>query len=107
MDDAKNYQQQLLEQARRTYYRTPISRASEEAFLSVPRHRFVQRYRDWASKQWHDVTADNLDTHLATLYCDRALTLLGDKDGHNTLSTISQPSFVLRMLDMLKLEEGQ
>jgi hypothetical protein len=35
------------------------------------------------------------------LYADRALVLFGDDD-QDIPSTISQPSFVLRMLDMLQ-----
>jgi protein-L-isoaspartate(D-aspartate) O-methyltransferase len=52
------------------------------------------------------VTAENLEQHLATLYADRPLVLFGEDD-RNILSTISQPSFVLRMLDMLQLQPGQ
>jgi protein-L-isoaspartate(D-aspartate) O-methyltransferase len=41
----------------------------------------------------------------ATLYSDRPLVLHGDDDA-NIPSTISQPSFVLRMLDLLQLSPG-
>jgi protein-L-isoaspartate(D-aspartate) O-methyltransferase len=52
------------------------------------------------------VTGKNLGQHLAALYADRPLVLFGDDD-NNILSTISQPSLVLRMLDMLQLQPGQ
>jgi protein-L-isoaspartate(D-aspartate) O-methyltransferase len=51
------------------------------------------------------VCADNVGGHLSTLYANRALTLFGNDDDHIP-STISQPSFVLRMLDMLQLQPG-
>ena len=99
------YQQQLLDQAKEIYQRTPISEATVHAYSAVPRHLFVRRYRERA-RQWREVTGDNLHEHLATLYADRPLTLFGDDDD-NIPSTISQPSFVLRMLDLLQLEPGQ
>src|SRR5207247_4227997 len=49
---------------------------------------------------------DNLKEHLPTLYSDRPLGLFGE-DENNPISTISQPSLVLRMLDMLQLHRGQ
>lgn len=52
------------------------------------------------------MTLENLEQHLAALYADRPLVLSGEDDG-NILSTIWQPSFVLRMLDMLQLKPGQ
>jgi protein-L-isoaspartate(D-aspartate) O-methyltransferase len=106
MDTVEKYQQQLLEQTRSIYYETPISEATEQAYLATPRHRFVKRYREWGTKEWHEVREQNLEEHLVTLYTDRSLILLGEDD-NNIPSTISQPSFVLRMLDMLQLRPGQ
>jgi len=65
-----------------------------------PRHLFVTRYREWGT-EWRQVSPENLEQHLATLYTDRPLVLFGEDDS-NVLSTISQPSFVLRLLDMLQ-----
>jgi protein-L-isoaspartate(D-aspartate) O-methyltransferase len=106
MDSAEKYQRQLLEQAQAIYYETPLSEATQKAYLATPRHQFVRRYRRWGVKEWNEVSEDNLEEHLATLYADRALVLFGDDDD-DVPSTISQPSFVLRMLDMLQLEPGQ
>lgn len=106
MDSAEKYQRQLLEQAKSIYYETPLSEATRQAYLDTPRHKFVRRYRRWGVKEWSEVNEDNLAEHLATLYADRALVLFGDEDA-DVPSTISQPSFVLRMLDMLQLEPGQ
>jgi protein-L-isoaspartate(D-aspartate) O-methyltransferase len=105
VDAIEKYQKQLLEQARHIYRDTPISEATERAYLATPRHRFVQRYREWGTKEWHIVTANNLSEYVATIYMDRPLILFGDDD-ENVPATISQPSFVLRMLDILQLEAG-
>jgi protein-L-isoaspartate(D-aspartate) O-methyltransferase len=104
-ESIQKYQSQLLDQARRIYYQNPISSATEKAYLETPRHAFVSRYREWGTKEWNEINSDNLNEHLAMLYADRPLILFGDDD-ENILSTISEPSFVLRMLDMLQLEPG-
>ena len=105
MDIPAKYQRQLLDQTRQLYYQTPISDATEQAFMATPRHLFGRRYRERASKEWNEVNEDNLDRHLATLYADNALILFGEDDD-NVPSTISQPSFVLRMLDLLQIQPG-
>lgn len=105
METLEKYQRQFLEQSRRSY-KTPISEATERAYLATPRHLFVRRYREWGATEWHQVTEKNLGQHLAVLYADRPLALFGDDD-NNLLSTISQPSLVLRMLDLLQIQSGQ
>jgi protein-L-isoaspartate(D-aspartate) O-methyltransferase len=105
MDLADTYCRQLLEQCQAAYAETPISEATANAFLATPRHRFVGRFREWGTRHWHDVRADNLMQHLAVVYADRAMILVGDDDD-DVPSTISQPSFVLRMLDLLQLKPG-
>jgi protein-L-isoaspartate(D-aspartate) O-methyltransferase len=67
---------------------------------------FVKRYREWGTKEWHEVGEENLAEHLATLYANKPLILYGEDDD-TVPSTISQPSFVLRMLEMLQLRPGQ
>src|ERR1041385_5966382 len=106
MDSAEKYQRQLLEQAKAIYAEAPLTEATQRAYLETPRHTFLQRYRQWGVKEWNEVDEHNLEEHLATLYSDRPLVLFGDDD-NDVPSTISQPSFVLRMLDMLQLERGQ
>jgi protein-L-isoaspartate(D-aspartate) O-methyltransferase len=105
MDTIAKYQRQLLDLTRQIYHQTPISHATVEAFMAMPRHLFVRRYRERASKVWCEVTQGNLEQYLATLYADNPLTLFGDDDD-NVPSTISQPSFVLRMLDLLQFQPG-
>ena len=105
MDNIEKYQKQLLEQTQKLYEETPISEATTKAYLATPRHCFVRRYREWGIKEWNVVSSDNLAEHLATLYANRPIILFGDDDA-NIPSTISQPSFVLRMLDLLQLKPG-
>ena len=90
MDSAEKYQRQLLEQAKAIYYETPLSEATQQAYLETPRHKFVRRYRRWGVKEWSEVNEGNLAEHLATLYADGALVLFGDEDS-DVPSTISQP----------------
>lgn len=106
MESVEKYQKQLLEQAKAIYSESPLSERTQRAYLETPRHQFVRRYRLWGVKEWSEVNENSLEEHLATLYSDRALVLFGDDD-NDVPSTISQPSFVLRMLDMLQLEPGQ
>jgi protein-L-isoaspartate(D-aspartate) O-methyltransferase len=106
MVKSDKYQRQLLDQTRQIYQETPISDATAHSFMAMPRHLFVSRFRERASKEWREVTEHNLEQHLATLYADHPLILYGDDDD-NITSTISQPSFVLRMLDLLQLQPGQ
>jgi protein-L-isoaspartate(D-aspartate) O-methyltransferase len=99
------HQRRLLDYMRSEGSDMPLDDAIERAFMETPRHRFVRRYRPWGSKVWHEVNAANLPEHLAALYADRPLCLLGDDDD-DPVSTISQPSFVLRMLHLLELAPG-
>ena len=64
-ESIQKYQNQLLEQARRIYYQNPLSSATEKAFIETPRHAFVPRYREWGTKEWHDIHPENLNEHLA------------------------------------------
>jgi protein-L-isoaspartate(D-aspartate) O-methyltransferase len=105
MDAVEEYQRKLLEQTRQIYRETPITQSTELAYLATPRHRFVTRYRERGSKDWRLVNEANVAEHAAILYSDRPLVLYGDDDA-NIPSTISQPSFVLHMLDLLDLKAG-
>jgi len=106
MEAAEHFQHQLLKQIRYANRSSPISGETERAYLETPRHLFVSRYRRVGSKHWSDVNADNLEEHLKEIYADGPLILFGDDDSE-LASTISQPSLVLRMLDLLRLGSGQ
>jgi protein-L-isoaspartate(D-aspartate) O-methyltransferase len=105
MNVSDKYQQQLLERTQYIYHENPISEATQQAYRSTPRHLFLKRYREWGIKEWQEVNQDNLEQHLATLYTDKPLILYGEDDT-DIPSTISQPSFVMRMLDMLQIKPG-
>lgn len=105
MDLAERLQKQLLDQSRQIYSDAPISEATANAHLATPRHLFVSRYREWGSREWHDVCPENVHEHLAAIYANRPLILLGEDDDEIP-SMISSPSFVLRMLDLLSLRPG-
>jgi protein-L-isoaspartate(D-aspartate) O-methyltransferase len=102
----RRHQETLLAQVHRALRDTPLSRSTVEAYWATPRHHFITRYRQWATKDWLDVNEANLTEHLGALYGNWPLPLFGDDDDE-ALSTISQPQLVLRMLDLLQLEPGQ
>jgi len=102
MADARVYQERFLQEVARRKPDRPLSAAVRAAFLETPRHRFVQRYRSDPST-WHDVDENN-EPQLAVLYENRPLVLAAD--GDKVVSTISQPSLVLDMIDRLRLEPG-
>lgn len=108
MPDYQHYQQQLLDLSRR--FAAEVGDALDEAitaaFLATPRHCFVKRYCHWPQREWQEVTEENLAQHLPVLYSNDALLLWGD-DPAAPLSSISQPSLVLGMLQLLKLAPGQ
>ncbi|PSB46787.1 protein-L-isoaspartate O-methyltransferase family protein, partial [Chamaesiphon polymorphus] len=106
MNLAIKYQQQLLEKAQYLYRERPISEAVQQAYLATPRHLFLNRYRNWGVREWQEVDRENLAEHLATIYTDKPLILFGEDDD-NIPSTISQPSFVMEMLDLLQIQPGQ
>ncbi|MBS1983252.1 MAG: hypothetical protein JST16_03695 [Bdellovibrionales bacterium] len=103
MKTAQNFQEQFLNSLSKTEF--VLSEATRQAFLNIPRHEFVTKYRNSGNSTWEVISKDNIEQHLATLYRDAPLILVGDDD-HNVKSTISQPSFVLRMIEMLDLQKG-
>lgn len=87
-----DYQTELLQEAKQKYHLSP---KICEAYQALPRHEFLDHFSpDYVS--WLTVTPHNLPL----IYADTTL-LLFQRQGY--VSTISQPSFVLRMLDMLDL----
>lgn len=105
MNLAATYQTQLLAGIRSLFSNQPLSRAVEWAYLANPRHLFVKRYRDWGSPTWHEINEWTLEEHLAMLYANRSLIIFGEDDTCIP-STISQPSLVLKMLDLLDISPG-
>jgi protein-L-isoaspartate(D-aspartate) O-methyltransferase len=76
-----DYQEKLLEYARQKY---PLSSEVIAAYRKCPRHKFIQR-----------------PYSMEEMYGDYPLDIYHDED---FVSTISQPSFVMLMIDMLDLK---
>lgn len=77
-----NLQKELLIQTQKKYH---LSEAVQAAYMAMPRHKFVS------------------SMPMDLIYADSPL-MLYDKGGH--ISTISQPSFVMLMLELLDLRPG-
>ncbi len=103
MSSVRVFQEQLLAIIKQGFGPS-MPDALQTAFMDIPRHHFVQRYRLAHSAHWHDVHNDNLEQHLAALYQDRPVIL--DGEDNNVRSTISQPGLVMKMLNMLRVEPG-
>lgn len=113
MESFKKFQDQLLAVAK-SQFQDDEQASSKiiEAFYNTPRHLFIKKYRNGGDKTWFDVNQDNLEQHLPALYADRPLTLFGSdcdfeaRSGTARVSTISQPSFVLHLINILGVKSG-
>lgn len=99
------HQATLLVAVQRFFDRVPISKAIRRAFNDTPRHLFAPRFYSSKQRRWVDLADEPLREHLAELYADHPLCIYRDERG-SSLSTISQPSLVLYMLDLLELKPG-
>lgn len=84
MDQIKKLQEDLIEKAMRHH---ELSSEVVRAFYQYPRHEFVPAHYS-----------------LSEAYADRPLALYKE---NGLRATISQPSFVLYLLEILKVKEGQ
>ena len=100
--DAKYYQHLLLERSKKIY--PSLSNEVVDAFLKTPRHLYVPIYRNAWDTKWIHVDSRNLEENLSALYSDNPLCIYSGPK--HLRSTISQPSFVLKMIDMLDLKPG-
>lgn len=86
-------------------YRTsPLSARVLSAFDENPRHLFVRRYFHPLRQSWVPVDPRAGEEVLAPLYSDEPVLLYRGSGGG--WSTLSQPSFVLHILDLLDLQSG-
>lgn len=92
----KDYQARLLNKI------SKISEKTREAYCKTPRHLFVKRF-SVDGERWISLNYENMKSHLPLIYSDHPLLLF---DNGAQISTISQPSLVLRMLDLLDVMEG-
>ena len=85
----------------------PLLGLLREAFLAVPRHRFVHRYRRREPfMPLQAVTAQTLAEHLPLIYSNTVLLHVG-ADGEALPSSNSEPAFILRVVEQLDLQPGQ
>lgn len=96
------YQQKLLDKIKETY--PTLSKNVTDAYLLTPRHLYVPIYLQGRSRARTKINESNLNEHLEEIYSDKPLPIYRGQD--NYYSTISQPSFVLKMIDMLDLKPG-
>ncbi len=89
-------QTELLHEAKQNYQ---LSKEVCDAFEAMPRHEFLSRFSRFSPNKtkWLKVTPETLPY----VYADTTL-LIYEKNG--VISTISQPTFVLRMLELLDLK---
>lgn len=85
-----------------------LSPQVRKAFLDTPRHLFVSRFLQGTST-WVELRDDNLKDYLDIIYADHPLVIYNDDKAQDLhlISTISQPSFVLKILDLLDIKKGQ
>ena len=103
----KSYLETLLDKVKENM--GEISPPIEKAYSNTPRHLFVEEFLEGKPDgeiQKIVITSDNLEEYLPKLYNDGALCLAIDEDGSG-ISSISQPTIVLMMLQKLDLQEGQ
>ena len=98
-------QEALLVRAERFFNGKRVPKKLAQAFLDTPRHLFAQRFYSSKKGAWIDLSHAPLNEHLPEIYEDHPLCIFRDENG-KTLSTISQPTFVLFMLDLLELQPG-
>lgn len=94
-------QERLLEIIRNKAW-VKISKEVEDAFLRTPRHLFVRIFSiDY--EHWIEVDNSTVNNFLPIIYADATLLIYDD---NHYVSTISQPSLVLHMLELLDIREG-
>lgn len=99
------YQNTVLLAAERFFGSKKIPKLIRRAFLDTPRHKFLPRFYSSQRREWMDLATVPLREHLPELYADHPLSIHRDENGRS-LSTISQPSLVIYMLDLLDLSPG-
>ncbi len=111
MKTYQEYQQELLETIKS---KIKISQQTQEAFLQTPRHLFAKQFLKYTKGEGDQLeyeliklTDKILQEHLDHLYKNGTICLALDKEGEYWLSSISQPSLVLMMLDKLDIQKGQ
>ena len=103
--EIRQHQDRLLKKSERFFDDGPIPDRIRAAFRAAPRHLFVPRFYSSTCARWVRWQDEGLEKHLDELYQDHPLGIHFDANGR-IVSTISQPSLVLLMLDLLDLKPG-
>lgn len=99
---SRDYQLELLDLYKEKFPYHHLSVEISHAFLEMPRHKFLQKFSvDYTN--WIFLNENNLTENLPVIYADHTLLLYAHQE---YVSTISQPTLVLLMLQMLDLHPG-
>ncbi|MCH6256104.1 protein-L-isoaspartate O-methyltransferase [Puniceicoccaceae bacterium K14] len=98
-------QSKLLQEIQAFFGEERIDERLIDAFLATPRHKFAHRFEGSSDGHWIELSEENLSDHLVQLYQDSPLCIYRNKIGE-VVSTISQPSLVLYMIQLLELQAG-
>jgi len=104
--EIRSRQALLIENAEALMEGESLKSEIKDAFLATPRHAFTPRFQDGRPGLWSEVDESVLRHSLGTIYADAPYCIYRNESGEAT-STISQPSLVLFMLQMLDLKPGQ
>lgn len=99
------HQATLLYRIEQFFGRQKLPKELRRAFLNTQRHRFAKKFYSSHFQKWISLDEQNVSQHLAELYADHPLSIYRDENGRS-ISTISQPSLVVYMLDLLGLKPG-
>ncbi len=101
----QQYQQHLVETLRASC--DPPSERVLDAFLTVPRHPFVDHYylHEEGTRNWTRYERDESPEWYEQVYSDQALATRVDQHGRS-LSSSSQPTVMATMLDALEIQPG-
>lgn len=104
MRSVLSYQLDLVQQIEQAFGKS-INPVLRQAFFTCPRHLFIPRYAHPTTHQWAEVEEQQVEEHLSILYADQALSIYQPANSL-FIATISQPSLVLQMLDLLDIQLG-
>lgn len=96
----------LLKEIKGEYPGMEFSPRVLKGFQEVPRHLFVKRFRQYLSPDWMHVDRESLPLHLDAIYENEPLIIEAASD-QNIASTVSKPSVVLAMLQLLSPGQGE
>lgn len=101
--DIQKLQDRLLKEIINNSPEHSLSESLQRAFRACPRHSFIHEFKIPGDLEFRRV--DSAEA-FQDIYTDRALVLSEDNDG-NFLSTNSQPSFILPLINSLEILPGQ